>query len=73
MISHRSIEIRISKRIANDEVGGIKKLTVVHRELKRNDILSIAEGEGKERKGMERKKNADKGETRAEREGERDE
>ena len=48
-------------------------MTVVHRELERNDILSIAEGEGKERKGMERKKNADKGETRAEREGERDE
>lgn len=71
MISHRSIEIRISKRIANDEVGGIKKLTVVHRELERNDILSIAEGEGKERKGMERKKK--RRQRGAEREGERDE
>lgn len=38
-------------------------MTVVHRELERNDILSIAEGEGKERGGWRGKKNADKGKT----------
>lgn len=45
------------------KLGGIKKLTVVHRELERNDILSIAEGEGEERGGWRGKKNADKGKT----------
>lgn len=57
------------------KLGGIKKLTVAHRELERNDILSIAEGEGEERGGWRGKKTRTKGRQRElerEREGGRE-
>lgn len=65
MISHRSIEIRISKRIANDEVGGIKNrwpLSIVS--LSETTFCRSRKGKEKRGRGWRGKKNADKGEQR---------